>query len=107
MNKRETGIYDTNGTMIKEGDLVRRTRTTIGNITEIIGVGRVCWGQYFHSYCDEYECDHYGWYIDFAINTGYVKNNTGYPLWVSGNCRGEKNEIIGSAHNDLVYGMWS
>ena len=101
MNKRETGICDINGTMIKEGDLVRRTSNG-----RIIGTGRVCWGQYFHSYCDEYECDHYGWYIDFAINTGYVKSNTGYPLWIGENCRantfGEKNEIIGSAHNDLA-----
>lgn len=92
-----TGLYDVNKKPICKGDIVRRYSAS----GEIIGEGEVKFGIYKHSLCDEYECEHYGWYIDFAINTGYVKTNTGYTLFIGTESHNEKNEIIGNRCDNL------
>lgn len=92
-----TGLYDIHNKPIRNGDIVRR----MDKSGTIIGEGEVKHGVYECSYCDEYRCDHYGWYIDFAINDGYIKTNTGYPLFIGHDMKGEKNEIIGKACDNL------
>ena len=89
-----TGLTDKNGTKIFEGDIVQ-----FGDNTKC----EVKWGEYSHSKCDEYECEHYGWYVAHK-RRNYVEN-TGYDLWdvasyitVIGNVH-DNPELIGGADN--------
>ena len=96
MNLDFTGLYDIHNNPIRKGDIVRR----IDQCGNVIGEGEVKHGVYEYSYCDEYRCDHYGWYIDFAINDGYIQTNTGYPLFIGHEKQNEKNEIIGHVRDN-------
>jgi len=84
-----TGLTDKNGKRIFEGDIVRINRSLEG----ISGVVR--FGKYFHSKCDEYHCEHYGFHIAYEWY-GYCQN-TGYSLTEEWQC---DFEIIGNIHDN-------
>ena len=85
-----TGLTDKNGKRIFEGDVVK------GEFLWSDIVGQVVWGEYSHSKCDEYSCEHYGLYVKPIRE---VKNNryenTGWDLYSM-----DMVEVIGNIHDN-------
>ena len=85
-----TGLKDKNGKEIYEGDIVQFIYRNVKFI------GEIKYGVYTHSKCDEYNCHHYGYYIDTQWEA-YCKN-TGFDLYkASKDC---ECEVIGNIYEN-------
>lgn len=80
---RYTGFKDKDGDPIYEGDIVQ-IHTIIADIKE---------GIWQESFCDEYDCSHYGWYINHKYSS--YCSNTGMGLWENA----EHCEVIGNIYD--------
>ena len=90
-----TGLHDKNGKEIYEGDIVKFSHR------DKIIMAPVKYGEWQESKCDEYDCSHYGYYIDYKWDN-YCEN-TGFDLYekiveVVGNTYGNP-ELLKGADN--------
>lgn len=75
---------DKNGKDVFEGDCI---------LHKLYGNGEVDFGEYKFSACDEYECEHYGFYAKSNSVKGYIVNNDGYSILPS---ESDHIELIGN-----------
>lgn len=86
-----TGLKDKNGRLIYEGDIVRVKNIYLTNNNF---KGKVCYGHFYFSACEEYTCRRLGYFIKGSWSA-YVKN-TGFALG-----EGEREyEVIGNVHEN-------